>query len=64
MTPYEKLMSDLETMPLNEIAYIIGRYCGPNNYLLAMKTFGRPLDERHLHSLILERTILEGEVLE
>lgn len=43
---------------LNEIEYIINRYCGPNNEILCRKVYGVQLYPKDLYEALAERVLL------
>lgn len=51
-----KIMEDCKD--LNEIEYIINRYCGPNNEILCRKVYGVQLYPKDLYEALAERVLL------
>lgn len=47
----EKLKSELRSASLDDLNYILGRYCGPYNKLLREKKYGH-LMAKKLHKLV------------
>jgi len=60
MTP-EKIKKILETMSLEELSWVLGRYCGPHNTLLAIRKFSEPIDRSWVEEEIIERHLLDTD---
>jgi hypothetical protein len=41
-----QLKRELANTPLEDLSYILGRYCGPHNVLLAEKKYGHELAKK------------------
>jgi len=56
-----KIREYLNTLPLEELSYLLGRYCGPHNQILSEKKFGyimpKSLVEQELATRSMERTL-------
>lgn len=56
-----KVIAYLETQSLEDISYILGRYCGPSNQLLSEKKYGyvMPKDvvENYFKTRIMEEAL-------
>ena len=46
LSKIEEFKQELANMPLDDISYILGRYCGPYNKLLAEKKYGHEISKQ------------------
>lgn len=51
----------LQAMPLNELEWVLNRYCGPHNMILSMKKFNCELQKAWVEEEIIDRHLFETD---
>lgn len=48
----------LASLSVNDLTWILNRFCGSNNYLISMKKFGFPMPQKLVEQELMERILL------
>ena len=55
-----KTRSLIETMSLEEVSYLLGRYCGPSNAILCEKKYGFSIHKETVERYLFEKDFVDN----